>query len=301
MNNSNFIEKIKNRVVKNLKVNEVYPNTLLNTETVKYLKKQSYLDFSKIETILQNHFVTNYPIGYVIKNGNNNIIGFMGTIFSIKHTDNKDQVFCNIHTWIVDKEHRLNSYLLLIPLIEKKIILTAFTPVKTLVGLLEKFGFKKIKMKYRIIFLLNFFTFVNKDDFIIEKNSFAIKKILNKRDLKIYENYINIPCEKFTIINKNDTSKYIFVIASKVKKKMFRVLNLFYVSNTSEMKKNWHIIKKRISKQFNLNFCGQFFFDELYSAIPNHFMISKNLNKEICIKNLQSNNTLDILYSDLIG
>ena len=40
MSNSNFIEKIKNRVVKNLKVNEVYPNTSLNIETIKYLKKQ---------------------------------------------------------------------------------------------------------------------------------------------------------------------------------------------------------------------------------------------------------------------
>jgi hypothetical protein len=301
MKNNNFIEKIKDRVVKNLKVAEVYPNTLLNTETIKYLKKQNYLDFSKIEIILQNHFVTNYPIGYVIKNENNDIIGFMGTIFSIKHLDNKDQVFCNIHTWIVNKEHRLNSYLLLVPLIEKKIVLTAFTPVKTLVGLLEKFGFEKIKMKYRLIFLFNFFTLINKDDFIIETNSHAIKKILDKHDLQIYENYIDIPCEKFTIINKNDTSKYIFIIGSKVKKKMFTVLNLFYVSNRKEMKKNWNIIKKKISKEFNLSFCGQFFFEELHSAIPNHFIISKSLNKEVCIKNLQSKSTLDILYSDLIG
>ena len=82
---------------------------------------------------------------------------------------------------------------------------------------------------------------------------------------------------------------------------MFTVLNLFYVSNRKEMKKNWNIIKKKISKEFNLSFCGQFFFEELHSAIPNHFIISKSLNKEVCIKNLQNKSTLDILYSDLIG
>ena len=46
-----------------------------------------------------------------------------------------------------------NDINLLTPLLEKEIVLTAFTPVKSLVGLLEKFGFKKIKMQYRITFL----------------------------------------------------------------------------------------------------------------------------------------------------
>ena len=299
MKNSNFIEKIKNRSPKDLKVDEVYLNTDLNDESIKYLKKQNYLKFSKIEKILQNNFISNHPIGYVIKNQNNDIVGFMGTIFSYKEADNEKKTFCNIHTWIVDDKHRIYSYLLLIPLIEKKVVLTAFTPVKTLVGLLEKFGFKKIKMQYRIIFLLNLFNFINKNDFTIEKNSSAIKKILNEHDLKIYENYINIPCEKFTILNKRDNSKYIFVVASKVKKKMFQVLNLFYVSDNNEMKKNWHIIKKKIANEFDLSFCCQYFFDEYYSSIPNNFF-SKSLDKEICIKNLENQNKLDTLYSDLI-
>ena len=295
--NNSFIEKIKNRSVKDLKIDEVYPNTTLNEESIKYLKKQNYLEFSKIEKILQNNFTSIHPIGYVIKNQNNSIIGFMGTIFSHKKIDNENKTFCNIHTWIVDKEYRFYSYLPLIPLIEKKVVLTAFTPVKTLIGLLEKFDFKKIKMKYRVTFLFNF---INKNDFIIEKNSLSIKKILNEHDLKIYENYINIQCEKFIILKKDDNSKYIFVIASKVKKKMFQVLNLFYVSDNNEMKKNWNIIKKKIASEFNLNFCGQYFFEENYSSIPNN-IFSKTLVKEICIKNLENQNKIDTLYSDLIN
>ena len=240
--NNNFFEKIEKRAKKDLSVNEVYLNTDLSEKTILYLKKQKYLEFSKIEKILKNNFMSKYPFGYVLKNQHGYIVGFMGTIFSSK---GDNLIYCNIHTWIVDEKYRINSFLLLTPLIEKKIVLTAFTPVNTLVGLLEKFGFKKILMNYRITFLFSLFSFFKSDNFIIEKDSSKIKKILNKNDLQIYENYINLPCEKF-IITENNSSKYIFIIASVVKKKMFKVLNLFYVSNCNEMKKNWDIFKKKI-------------------------------------------------------
>ena len=72
------------------------------------------------------------------------IVGFMGTIFSMRTIENKEHIYCNIHTWIVDKSFRINSFLLLTKLMKKNIILTAFTPIKTLVGLFEKFGFEKV-------------------------------------------------------------------------------------------------------------------------------------------------------------
>lgn len=299
--NQEFIEKIKTRGFKNLKIHEVYSNTILETEVTNYLKKQNYLQFSKIEKILKNQFILKYPYGYAMKNPQNDIVGFMGAIFSIKKHGEKKLTYCNIHTWIVDNQYRLNSFLLLTPLLEKEIVLTAFTPVKSLVGLLEKFGFKKIKMQYRITFLFDFLKFKKINEFKIERDNLAIRKILNKSDLEIYENYINLPYEKFTIIKNNDSSKYIFVIASKVKKKVFQVLNLFYVSDNAEMKKNWNSIKAKISKEFNLNFCGQYFFNEFFGSLPNNLFISKNVEKNVCIKNLDDPNKLDILYSDLIG
>ena len=85
--------------------------------------------------------------------------------------------------------------------------------------------------------------YLKNNDYIIEKDSDIIKKKINQADLKIYENYNKLPYEKFIITNKIDSSKYIFVIASRAKKKGLNVLNLFYISNNEEFKKNWDKFK----------------------------------------------------------
>ncbi len=85
----------------------------------------------------------------------------------------------------------------------------------------------------------------------------------------------------------------------KIKKK-FKTLNIFYVSDNLKLKKNWSKISFLIYNEFKVSFCVQHFFDENESAIPNTFFLSKNYRKNICVKNLNNNFKLDILYSDLI-
>ena len=296
----NTIKVIEKRALKNLSINEVYLNTDLELETIEYLKKQKYLEFSKIETMLKNNFIPSYPFGYIMRDKQKNIVGFMGTIFSIRTIGYKEMVFCNIHTWIVDETCRLYSFLLISELAEKKFTLTAFTPVKKLVGLLEKFGFIKININYRIIFLSYFSNIFKKKTHKIEKNSESIEKILNEKDLIIFKNYIHFPCEKFIIIDSNEPSKYIFIIATKAVKRKFKTLNIFYVSDNLKLKKNFSKISPIISKEFKVSFCVQHFFDEDESAIPNKLILTKNYKKKICVKNLNNNFKLDILYSDLI-
>ena len=235
--NEDFIEKIKYRAARSLKVEEVHLNGKFYQETISYLKNQKYIKYTEINKVLKNNFISNYPFGYIIKDLKNNIVGFMGTIFSKRIFDNKEYIYCNIHTWIVDEIHRINSFLLLTPLIKKKITLTAFTPVNSLIGLLKKFQFEKIEIKYKIVCFFNFFILQKKNFYFIEKENSIIREKLNKNEMKIYENYYNLPYEKFIITDKNDSSKYIFIIASKAKKKGINVLNFFYVSNNSEFKK----------------------------------------------------------------
>ena len=295
-----IIQKIEERALKYLSIHEVYLDTDLELETIEYLKRQKYLEFTKIESILKNNFIRSYPFGYIMKNKKNSIVGFMGTIFSIRALGYKERVFCNIHTLIVDETFRLNSFLLLTKLIEKKFTLTAFTPVKTLVGLLEKFGFVKVNMNYRVIFLFNFLNFFKKKSYKIEKNSIIIKKLLNEKDLNIFKNYIHFPCEKFIIFDLKDPQKYILIIATKSIKKKFKTLNLFYVSDNLKFKKNFSQISSLISDEFKVNFCVQYFFDEEECSVPNNLFLTKNYKKNICVKNLNNNFKVDILYSDLI-
>ena len=297
--NRDFIKKIKERASRSLKIEEIYLNTKSYSETIKYLQKQKYLEFDSINKLLNNIFSTDHPIGYVIKNEKKAIVGFMGTIYSKRNFNNREYTYCNIHSWVVEEAYRINSFLLLTPLISQEITLTAFTPVKSLIGLLEKFDFKKVKMKYRIILLFNF-PISKKSDYFIEKNSIEIKKRINKSDLKVYESYYSLPYEKFLIINKKDNSKYFLVIASRVKKKGLSVLNLFYTSNTAAFKNNWNQFKNIISKEFKINFCSQYFFQDDYGALPNNVFLSKTKEKHICVKNLPPNINIDTLYSDLI-
>jgi len=294
-----FFEKAKNRAERFLKIEKVYLNSKFYSLTINYLQNQKYLKFTSIDKLLKNSFISDYPLGYVMINEKNNIVGFMGTIYSRRNFNNKEYIYCNIHSWVVDESYRINSFLLLMPLINQKITLTAFTPVNSLVGLLEKFNFKKIKMKYKIVCSFSFFILKN-NDYIIEKDSDIIKKKINQADLKIYENYYKLPYEKFIITNKIDNSKYIFVIALKVKKKGLNVLNLFYISDNEEFKKNWGKFKFIILKEFKVNFFSQYFFYDAYSALPDNIFLSKTKEKYVCIKNALKNVNLDILYSDLI-
>ena len=90
----------------------MYFNTDLELETIEYLKKQKYFEFLSIERMLKSNFIPSYPFGYIMRNKQKNIVGFMGAIFSIRTIDYKEIVFCNIHTWIIDETFRLYSDLI---------------------------------------------------------------------------------------------------------------------------------------------------------------------------------------------
>lgn len=210
-----FLEKIKRRKNQLLRVEEVFQNTELEKKTIYYLKKQPYLEFSKINILINRNFENNYPFGNVLINKQDEIIGFLGTKFSKRININEEYILCNLHTWIVDESHRLNSYLLLIPVVERNCSINTFTPLKTLIGLYEKFGFQKLKMRYRFAFSLNLFDFFKYGRFIINQDKDFIEKNLDKDQLQIYQDHKNLSCIKFIVIDKNDSSNKIFVIALK--------------------------------------------------------------------------------------
>ena len=291
-----FIEKIKERTSNKLGLEPVFYNTNLEQSVKDYLSKQSYLDSKKATEIIKNKFSNDMPFGYVLKNKKGEIVGFMGTIFSLRNYG-KDFKFCNIHTWIVDKEYRYYSYLPLMPLVEKNYSITAFTPIGPLSGLLEKFGFERTKMNYRAILLLSLFI---KTNFIIETNDIAIEKLLKGNDLKIYNDYRKIPCLKFVLVNQFNKDKNIFIIGSKKKKNFLNIFNLLYVSNKKELKKIWPEFSSIVLKKFKILFCAQYFLTEEETSIPKSKLFSKNKKYEICIKNLPSNFDFDVLYSELI-
>ena len=293
------IEKIKNRAPKKYNVDEVFFNSKLETQTIEYLKNQNYLAYEGISKILMIKFDDTYPFGYVLK-CENEIVGFLGTIFSQRKINSKNYIYCNLHTWIVNKSHRLNSYLLLLPIVEKNCLIMTFTPVKSLIGLYQKFGFEKLEMKYKIISLISLFSLFKKNLLRIEKNFDQIKKKLNEDELKIYQDHADSSFIKFIVFDINDQSNFTLMICTKVKKKFFNVFNILYTSNKPFVKKNWQSISKRVLKEFKVYFCGQYFLDKSECTIPDKTSLSKNFNRNICVKNFPDNMSFDILYSEII-
>lgn len=293
------LEKIKNRAPRKYNVSEVLFNSNLETQTIEYLKKQNYLSYEGINKILTIKFNDTYPFGYILKS-NNEIVGFLGTMFSQRKINKKNYIYCNLHTWIVNKSHRMYSYLLLLPLIERNCLIMTFTPVKSLIGLYQKFGFEKLEMKYKVISIISLFGFFKKNLFRIEKNVDQIKKKLNEDEWKIYQDHSDSSFIKFIVFDINDESNFTLMICTKVKKKFFNVFNILYISNKLFVKRNWQSISKKILKEFKVYFCGQYFLNKTECAIPNETSLSKNFIRDICVKNLPADMKFDILYSEII-
>ena len=87
MNNipeNNISKELIDRVSKNFKIEEVKFKGDNYQNSIEYLKKQKFLEFKKIESILESSKSNEFPIGYIMISKNNKIIGFMGSFFSKK-------------------------------------------------------------------------------------------------------------------------------------------------------------------------------------------------------------------------
>ena len=151
------LKKIIKKASKNLLIEEIKDNSDNFNKLKKYLIKQDFLDSKRISLLFQFNYNNNFPIGFIIKNLENDIVGFMGTLFYEKLINNQKFIFCNIHSWIVNKKNRLNSFFLITPLLKDDLNLTAYTPVNSLKGLLEKFGLSKRILNFKIVININLF------------------------------------------------------------------------------------------------------------------------------------------------
>ena len=292
------IDKLLNRAKKELTIKEVTVNNEYFEDTINYLKKQNVLSYKNLKKIFDSNNNTQYPLGYIILNRENNIVGFMGTFFSEKLSKTNKQIFCNIHSWIVDLKYRINSFYLLSPVIKKNFNLTAFTPVPTLVGLLVKFGFIEKFLFYRVVFCLPYLSFFKLDNNLIEEKN-IIKTFLKSPDLEIFNSYVKKPYIKILIKN-NKNNKYIFIIGVIIKKKRIKIFNIFYVSNTNELKNEWKEIKVLISKKLNIFFFSEYIVENHESIFPKNVFFSKKSKKNIYVKTEVAISQKELLNSDLI-
>ena len=291
------ISDLDKRASKKLSIEEVFKYGKNYDSAINFLKKQIFLPYQNIENLISFQKNEKYPIGYMMLNRNNTVVGFVGTWFSERKIKDYASVFCNIHSWIVQQEYRLYSFYLISLLNKKNINLTAFTPVESLKGLLLKFGFEKKEISYKII--LNFKLFKFKKNYKIIKNKEDIKKRLNKINLNIYNFYSNKVYKNFLIKDIKE-EKDIFITGCLLRKKSFQIFNFFHVSDKNYFKKNWDKIADVISNELNIYFFSEYILAGNENIFPDKIFFSKIKKKEIYFKSENELCNLDLLNSDLV-
>jgi len=288
-------KKIHKSWLKNYKVEKVFYNGRLYNLTLKYLKKQNNLNYLKVLFLFNNFINKKYPICNILMY-EKKIVGFVGTTFSQKRYNKKNFISCNIHSWMVDKNHRIGSSML-INQIKKNCIITVLSSLPRLEKTFLKLGFKKFNMEYKIIFIKKFFVKkINLSFDILHKQSLLMKKT-SKSQHKIIKDYNNSRFKKFIFYN-SISKKNCFILGDLTKKKrFFKTLNIIYCSDTGFLKKNISIFYTLIQKYYKVHFCGEFYIDKSKSILKKS-NLSKIINKTIYLKRTPKNYKFDLLYSE---
>ena len=290
---------LNNFWTKNYSVHEIFFKNLKKNQVYSYLKKQHFIEYETIKKNFLIQYCEKYPVGYMLKY-QNRPIGFLGTLFSIRSIKNKKKLFCNIHSWLVDINHRIASQLLFKKILNKCII-TVLTARPGLTRTFKEMGFKSFQMKYRILCLINFSYFFNgkKNIFINMNKSWIFKKIKNK-NIRIYNEHADEKFVKFIIYDNKKKTDYSFVVGKIVKKKkFFKVLNIIYADNEVFFRKNWKAIQTNILSSFKIFFCGHYFLKNKDSLLPKTSFFSKSVERKIFIKNVPKNFKFNTLYSEI--
>ena len=274
------IQNLEYRALKSYKIIKIFESEIHSEKVSNFLKKQNYIPFESINKILKSSKEKKLPVANIMLHKNSNqIVGFVGTLFSVKKINNTDYHYCNIHSWIVNKNHRLFSFFLISDVLKKEINLTAFTAVYTLKGLLNKLGFEKK--------IINEKFYLNLLPFSFKKKSLLILKDGNENNL------INL------IFKHDQKSEKISITGNIVRKKGFKVFKLLFSDNQNLFKENYIEILNYISKKYKIYFFCEYFIYQKDALLPLANLLQFIKKRDIFLKSTINIDKFAILNSDL--
>ena len=278
--NEHKIQNLEYRALKSYKIIKIFESEIHSEKVSNFLKKQKYISFETIIKILKSSKEKKLPIANIMLHKNSNqIVGFVGTLFSVKKINNTDYHYCNIHSWIVSKNHRLFSFFLISDLLKKEINLTAFTAVYTLKGLLNKLGFEKK--------LINEKFYLNLLPFSFKKKGLLILKDGNENNL------INI------IFKHEQKIEEVSIIGNIIRKKGFKVFKLLFSDNQNLFKENYIEILNYITKKYKIYLFCEYFNDQKDALLPSANLLQITKKRDIFLKSTINIDKFAILNSDL--
>ncbi len=294
----NFLTKLKKKGSFNIRVIPIYRDDKNYLSLENFLKNQKFLNFKEVEDILKINFDQDKPVGYILIKDEKKIEGFLGTIFSKRPINGEIVEHCYLHSWIVSKKHRFEAFKLIIPIIEKNIFLSTFSPIKSLEGLYKKLGFEEVEFFSKFVLSLSFIRFKkNNVSFSEEKSLF--KEFLSSQETKILDDHVATNTRKIFIYFDNNKKDNLFLIVKrKSKKYFFTILDIIYISNLNKFKLHEDKIGLKLLKKFKTIFfkTNILNYDDIFL---NHNLV-KNIKKKVYYYNKPLNFKFDILYSELL-
>lgn len=206
-----------------------------NNLTLDFFKKK-YLNFWKSD---EDYF------GYVLYD-NNKPIAFCAYIFYTRIINDKKEKFCNFSSWVVDADYRkvykLEVLKPLFKLAEEGYTLVGLNPTSGAYKAEKALGFKDLETG-RFTIPVNFLQFKIKKAKQVKlfHNDFILKELKNINLKKIHEDHLFFSNLNRLLIKINGIEIYIIYNFLK-KKKLFKIMNIHYISNTEIFFKNIYII-----------------------------------------------------------
>lgn len=167
--------------------------------------------------------------GYGLFDGEE-IVGFLGLIFSRRAIADRVENFCNIHSWIVKPQYRDRSISLILPVLRlKDCTLTDLSPASRVIEILQSLGFKKLDSKLRVLLPVG-----GRNRSAIEKVKLTQEKShiaerLSQQNFRLFQDHINYSnCNHLLIDNGKN---YCYVIYTIVKQAFLSHCYIQYISN----------------------------------------------------------------------
>ena len=141
------------------------------------------------------------------------IVGFIGTVYSKREKNGKTGIVCNLSSWYVRPQYRSWSLPLLAAAVQDETIsYTALTPAEITVRALKAMGFSTLSAG-TILFppLLNIDTFRGPAP-VVTFDPERIVRLLNNEQLKIFRNHRQPDCLHAAVIDKEN---YCYIIVKR--------------------------------------------------------------------------------------
>jgi len=176
------------------------------------------------------------------------VVGFIGLLFTKRVIANKFQNFCNLTTWVVKEQYRDRSLSLMLPILRlKNHTITDLSASDGVIRISKRLGFQELDARVTVLFpsgiLGSSLLFKNLQ---ITQNQDIISKTLKDNDLQVFQDHLPYPhCGHLLAYN---SSGYCYVIYTVVKNHKLSHCYIQYISNPELFSKYSLVIRAKIAK-----------------------------------------------------